>query len=155
MNTLPKREFLRARQAGATLIEVLVSVLVLSIGLFGAAALQISAMRNNQSSYEHAQMTVLTQGMLDAMRANLAGVATGQYEIAAWTCAAPAEGTLAATDLALWIGNVQAQIHPGACARITCPAPAPRRDCTVGIRWDDSRATGGSNAQVFEVRSRL
>lgn len=145
----------RALQAGTTLIEVLVSVLVLSIGLFGAAALQVSAMRNNQSSYEHAQMTVLTQAMLDSMRANLAGVANGQYEIADWTCTPPAAGTLAATDLSVWIGTVQAQIHPGACGRITCPDPAPRRDCTVGIRWDDSRATGGSSAQVFEVRSRL
>ena len=147
----PRRPSRRTLQAGATLIEVLVSVLVLSIGLFGAAALQISAMRNNQSSYEHAQMTVLTQGMLESMRTNLAGVAAGQYEMATWTCTAPAAGTLAATDLAQWIANVQAQVNPGACGRITCTG----RDCTVGIRWDDSRATGGSSAQVFEVRSRL
>lgn len=139
------------RQRGGTLIEVLVSVLVLSIGLLGAAALQIGGLRNNQSNYEHAQMTVLTQGMLDSMRSNLAGVTTGQYEIAAWTCAPPAGATLAETDMAQWIGGLQAQINPSACGRITCDV----RDCTVGIRWDDSRATGGSNAQVFEIRSGL
>lgn len=139
------------RQRGGTLIEVLVSVLVLSIGLLGAAALQISGLRNNQSNYEHAQMTVLTQGMLDSMRSNLAGVAAGQYEIAAWTCAAPAGATLAATDVAQWIGGLQTQINPSACGRIACVA----RDCNVGIRWDDSRATGGSSAQVFEIRTRL
>ncbi len=141
----------RLQQRGGTLIEVLVSVLVLSIGLLGAAALQMGALRNNQSNYEHAQMTMLTQGMLDSMRGNLAGVTAGQYEMAAYTCVAPAGATLAATDIAQWIGGLQTQINPGACGRITCVA----RNCTVGIRWDDSRATGGSNAQVFETRSRL
>jgi type IV pilus assembly protein PilV len=141
----------RTLRRGGTLIEVLVSVLVLSIGLLGAAALQASAMRNNQSSYEHAQMTVLTQGMLDSMRNNLAGVTAGEYEMAGWTCAAPAGATLAATDIAQWIGGLQAQINPSACGRITCVA----RDCTVSIQWDDERGTGGSNAQQFELRSRL
>ena len=141
----------RIRQAGLSLIEVLVSVLVLSIGLLGASALQVTGLRNNQSNYEHAQMTVLTQSMLDAMRNNLAGVEAGEYEIATWTCAAPAGATLAADDVAQWIDSVQAQIHPGACGRITCAG----RDCSVGIRWDDSRATGGSDTQAFEIRSRL
>ena len=75
----------------------------------------------------------------------------GEYEIATWTCAAPAGATLAADDVAQWIDSVQAQIHPGACGRITCAG----RDCSVGIRWDDSRATGGSDTQAFEIRSRL
>ncbi len=141
----------RRRQRGGTLIEVLVSVLVLSIGLLGAAALQVSAMRNNQGSYEHAQMTVLTQGMLDSMRNNVSGVTAGEYESAAWTCAPPAGSTVAANDLAQWIGGLQTQINPGACGRIACVG----RDCTVGIRWDDSRATGGTAAQIFEIRSRL
>lgn len=141
----------RRQSAGGSLIEVLVSVLVLSIGLLGASALQVTGLRNNQSNYEHAQMTVLTQSMLDAMRNNLAGVQGGDYEMTDWTCAAPAGGTLAAADLAQWIDSVQAQIHPGACGRITCNV----RDCTVGIRWDDARATGGSDTQAFEIRSRL
>lgn len=141
----------RKKQRGGTLIEVLVSVLVLSLGMLGAAALQATALRNNQGSYEHAQMTVLTQGMLDSMRSNIAGVTAGEYEMASWTCTAPTGAGLADTDIAQWINSAQAQVNPGACARITCAT----RDCTVGIRWDDARATGGSSAQVFEVRSQL
>lgn len=136
---------------GGTLIEVLVAVLVLAIGLLGAAALHATALRNNQSNYEHAQVAVLTQGMFDAMRGNLAGVTAGAYEMSSWTCTAPGAGTLAAADIAGWIAGLQAQIHPGACGRITCTG----RDCTVGIRWDDSRATGGGTAQVFELQGRL
>ena len=131
--------------------KCMVSVLVLAIGLLGAAALHTSALRNNQSNYEHAQMTLLTQGMFDAMRSNIAGVTGGGYEMASWTCAAPAGGTLAGDDIAAWIGDLQAQINPGACGRITCTA----RDCTVGIQWDDARATGGASAHSIEVRGRL
>ena len=141
----------RRQSAGGSLIEVLVSVLVLSIGLLGASALQVTGLRNNQSNYEHAQMTLLTQGMFDAMRSNIAGVTGGGYEMASWTCAAPAGGTLAGDDIAAWIGDLQAQINPGACGRITCTA----RDCTVGIQWDDARATGGASAHSIEVRGRL
>jgi type IV pilus assembly protein PilV len=130
---------------------VLVSVLVLSVGLLGAAALQLGAVRNNQSNYEQAQMTVLSQGMLDSMRSNLAGVTAGAYQTGGYTCTAPAGATLAATDLAQWLGGLQTQINPSACGSINCVGS----DCTVGIRWNDSRATGGSAAQAFTLRSRL
>ena len=136
---------------GSTLIEVLVAVLVLALGLLGAAALHASVLRNNQSNYEHAQMSVLSQGMFDSMRGNLAGVTTGSYESATWTCTAPGGGTLAQQDIAVWINSLHAQINASACGRITCTA----RDCTVGIRWDDSRATGGAAAQVYELRGQL
>lgn len=148
---MTRRLPLRRAPRGGTLIEVLVSVLVLAIGLLGAAALHTAALRNNQSNYEHAQMTLLTQGMFDAMRSNIVGVTGGAYEIASWTCSAPSGGTLAGDDIGAWIGALQAQINPGACGRITCTA----RDCTIGIRWDDARATGGDAAQTFEVRGRL
>lgn len=140
----------RRQSAGGSLIEVLVSVLVLSIGLLGASALQVTGLRNNQSNYEHAQMTVLTQSMLDAMRNNLAGVEAGEYEIATWTCAAPAGPRWPQTTWRNGSTAFRRRSTP-ACGRITCAG----RDCSVGIRWDDSRATGGSDTQAFEIRSRL
>ena len=139
------------RQAGATLIEVLISVVVLAIGLLGAAGLQSSALRNNQSSYERAQMTVLAQGMLDAMRNNLAGVDAAGYQKTSWTCSAPTGSGLATADVARWIGDLKTQINSSACGQIECAG----RNCTVGIRWDDSRGTGGSSALVFRIASRL
>lgn len=141
----------RRRLLGGSLIEVLVSVLVLTFGLMGAAALQVRALRNNQSSYEHAQMTVLVHSMFDAMRANITDVDAGGYEMPDWTCAVPGASSLAGRDRANWIANLQAQIQPGACGRISCTA----RECRVGIRWDDARATGGSATQTFELRGRL
>jgi type IV pilus assembly protein PilV len=142
---------LGARQAGFSLVEVLVSVLVVSVGLFGAAALQANALRNSQGSYERTQVAILSQGMFDAMRANIAGVDAGAYNTSGFACTAPAAGSLAASDLGRWIGDVRAQMNPGACGQVTCVA----RVCTVSVRWDDSRAVGGSNARSVTIRGQL
>lgn len=134
------------------MIEVLVAIIVLSFGMLGAAALQARALRNNQSNYESSQLTLLTQSMFDAMRANIAAVDASGYEMASWTCSPAISGSsLAAEDRRAWLTQLQAQLNSSACGRITCSA----RDCLVGIRWDDARATGGSSAQTFELRSRL
>jgi type IV pilus assembly protein PilV len=149
VNTTVRR--LRQHTRGVSLIEVLVSIVILTFGLMGAAALQGRALKNNQSSYEHAQMSIVAHSMLDSMRANMAEVNSGAYEMPNWTCVAPTGGTLAATDSAAWINSLQTQINPSACGRVTCTGT----DCLVGIRWDDSRGTAGSASQTFELRSRL
>ncbi len=59
-------------EKGFTLIEVLVAVLVLAIGLLGLAALQTTAMKNNQSAFYRSQATQLAYDMADRMRVNLA-----------------------------------------------------------------------------------
>lgn len=59
------------RTAGFSMIEVLVAVLVLSIGLLGMAALMASSMRNNQSANFRTQATNLAYDYIDMMRANI------------------------------------------------------------------------------------
>ena len=139
------------RQRGISLIEVMVSVLIVSLGLLGAAALQAAALRNNQGSYERTQTSILTQGIFDAMRANLVAVNANSYNTGGYICTAPTTGSLAGSDIARWINTLQAQVHSGACGSITCSAGA----CTVGVRWDDSRTTGGTTAQVVSMRAQL
>ncbi len=138
-------------QRGVSLVEVMVSVLIVTLGLLGAAALQATALRNNQGSYERTQTSILTQGIFDAMRANLVAVNANGYNTGGYICTAPSAGSLANSDIARWINTLQAQIHSGACGSISCAAGA----CTVGVRWDDSRATGGSTAQVVSMRAQL
>lgn len=62
------------RQAGFTLIEILVTVVVLSIGLLGIAGMQASGMRNNHAAYTKTQATNLAMDMADRIRANPKGV---------------------------------------------------------------------------------
>ncbi|MET0048914.1 MAG: type IV pilus modification protein PilV [Sedimenticola sp.] len=61
------------RQKGFSLVEVLVSVLVLSVGLLGLAGLQGTVLRSTHSAYLRSQAAILAGDMVDRMRANPAG----------------------------------------------------------------------------------
>lgn len=68
---------------GFTLIEVLVALLVLSIGLLGLAALQNTALQFNTDSYQRTQATLLAYDILDRMRTNPSAVSAGNYDVPA------------------------------------------------------------------------
>ena len=75
------------RESGFSLIEVLVALLVLSIGLLGLAMLQVQGMRFTNDSYQRTQATLLAYDLMDRMRANKVGADAGAYCL---TTAAPA-----------------------------------------------------------------
>lgn len=135
----------RRGQRGAGLIEVLVAVLILAIGLLGIAAMQTTALRNNQSALERSQAVVQSYAIFDAMRANREQAESGAYNLAALTCAIgaapdPAQ-TLAQNDLITWLQSVQATLGPDACGQVVCRVDSP---CTVTVQWNDVRASDGA-----------
>lgn len=147
----PSRPHRRRHARGTTLVEVLVSILVVSTGLFGAAALQANAAKNNQGSYDRTVITVAMQGMLDAIRSNRANIAS--YSLGQWTCAAPGGASLAASDQSRWITNLRTQVNDSACVALSCDGAT--QVCTMGVQWDDARSTGGAQAQQVFVRGQL
>lgn len=146
------------KQSGFTLLEVLVAMLVLSIGLLGLAGLMASSMRNNQSAYHSTQATWLAYDILDRMRANRAGALAGEYAAAnalgsPATCSTTAPtGLIAARDISGW-KNMIACALPVGDGRITV-TPANRR-VSVTIQWNDSRATNGVSNKQLTVESQL
>jgi type IV pilus assembly protein PilV len=58
-------------QGGFTLIEALITLLVVSIGLLGVAALQVVGLQGGAGAFRHSQATWLTYDMADRMRANI------------------------------------------------------------------------------------
>lgn len=68
------------RERGFTIIEVLIAVLVISIGLLGMAGLQTTGIQQSHNSYMKTQASMLAYDMADRMRSNLAGVNTGAYD---------------------------------------------------------------------------
>nr|WP_193553247.1 type IV pilus modification protein PilV [Xanthomonas arboricola] len=147
----------RRDQAGVSLIEVLISVVILGIGMLGIAAMQARALQNNSSSLERSQMVVQSYAILDAMRANLAAARAGAYNIG-MTCNVPTGGNLAANDQRDWINALKSSMGATACGSIQCEANGVR--CTVAVRWDDSRATAlgttdNTAQRQFSVVTRL
>jgi type IV pilus assembly protein PilV len=58
------------KNTGFTLIEVLISMLILAIGLLGLGTLQTSNIRHNLAAYNRGQAVQLLYDMADRMRAN-------------------------------------------------------------------------------------
>lgn len=135
---------------GVGLIEVLVAVLVLAIGLLGVAAMQATALRNSQSSLERSQGVMHVYTILDAMRANPDAARSGGYNMG-MTCVAPAAGSLVTSDQRQWITVLQQNLGVTACGQVACVATV----CTVTVRWDDSRGSGGSTVQTLSTRTRI
>lgn len=65
-------------QQGFTLLEVLIALVVLSVGLLGIAGLQTSGMRFNYTANVEGTAAMLAQNMADRMRANSGGGTGGQ-----------------------------------------------------------------------------
>lgn len=60
----------RAGQRGTTLVEVLISVLIMSIGMLGIAGLQAFSMSSSHQASMRSQAVILARDMADRMRAN-------------------------------------------------------------------------------------
>lgn len=132
-----------------TLIEVLVSVLILGIGLLGAAAIQLNALKYTDSSAMSSQASFIAYDMMDRIRANVDGNAAnnGANVLANYALASLSQAPVAnpnnavAQDLADFSANITAFAGAaGANSKIVIAKPI----VTITITWDDTRAAGAS-----------
>ena len=138
-------------QAGTSLLEVLIAVLILAIGLLGIAALQSLTLKNTQSASERSAAVIQSYAMLDMMRANRPEAIARLYDTG-WLCEAPDDtSTRVGGDTGRWIAQLQESVGSTACGRIDCGAVT----CTIGVRWNDERGTGGDATQEIETQTRL
>lgn len=71
---------IKTRSRGFTLLEVLIALLVFSLGLLGMAAMLIVSVKTNHTAYLRTQASFLAQSLADRMRANIPRVWTGDYD---------------------------------------------------------------------------
>ena len=129
-------------QSGFSLLEVLIALLILSIGLLGLAALQTTGLRSNQMATMRTLATQIAYDMSDRMRANPAGMANDQYVIATNGIPANPPATRADNDLTEW--RAQVARLPGGLSRITQSAGLPGPPSTpdtheITVYWDEDR----------------
>lgn len=72
MNT----EFIKNRESGATLLEVLVALVVLSLGCIVAAGLQATSQKTNHDAQQRLIATFLVNDIIEKMRTNPQGLAS-------------------------------------------------------------------------------
>ena len=147
-----------SRTRGFTLVEVLVSLVILSIGLLGIAKLMLFSSHSNDSAYLRSQATDLAYQMLDNMRANTAQavIPLGPYTTAltdtatnpGFTCVATAAcANLALYDVYQWklrlnanSGFVPAGALPNGQGSVATALVAGQTTITIVVSWDDSVA---------------
>lgn len=64
---------------GFTLIEVLVTLVIMAVGLMGLAGLQMTSLNNQLESYQRAQALLLVEDMANRLRANAVAAVAGDY----------------------------------------------------------------------------
>jgi type IV pilus assembly protein PilV len=126
---------LAMKHRGMTLIEVLVALLIVSIGLLGLAALQANSLKFNHSAYLRTQATQLAYDMGERIRANReeALINNTNYTID-FADAAPTATDVETRDLNFWINSIAATL-PNGDGEITRVA----NRFTITVRWLDDK----------------
>jgi len=136
---------LTRKETGFTLLEVLIALLVLSIGLLGLAALQTTGLRSNQMASMRTQATQVAYDITDRMRANPAGVTAGEYVIALGTT--PSGTSRAETDLIEWRDVVE-DLPGGQSDIVFCDSadvpPCDPDAHIITVYWNETRDPAAS-----------
>ena len=160
MSSNPANDFCTTsacHERGFSLIEVLVALVVLSVGLLGLAALQSTAAQFNASAYSRSQATILAYDMADRIRANreaaLDGDYTSPYPAMAPACDdAVAAGTVAEEDLGSWRRSLSCSLPSGTGA---VAFDDMTQVLTISVTWDESSRDADTPNPEFVMRTGL
>lgn len=130
-------------QSGFSLIEILITLVILAFGLIGLAGLQAVGLKNSQSSLIRSQATLAGYDILDRMRSNCSAALNGNYDLAL-SATSPPGSSIEATDLSEWLTAISNSLISG---KGGVSVDAANFIATVTIQWDDSRSTSGSSSQ--------
>lgn len=126
----------RTHQQGFSMIEVLVAILIVSVGLIGMALLQSMALKYSQSSNYRTQAVNLSSNLLEQVRANRAEASSyvGSFSALSGTCASTGSSVTSATFMNEWRCQMHKQLGSGAKAVVS----RTNNQIQVQITWADS-----------------
>ncbi len=134
---------------GFTLLEVMISVVILSIGLLGIAVMQDAAMQGTVNGSKMSIATNLADEMMERIRLKMPGVPTTALDVTDYddidtnnsATQPPTTAWQARGDYDQWKARIE-QYLPGGVGTVTVTQPATnplnRNDVTVNITWPGS-----------------
>ncbi|MBC9252242.1 type IV pilus modification protein PilV [Pseudomonas alcaligenes] len=136
---------MRKTQLGVTLIEVMIAVFISAIGVLGAAALQLNALKYTNSAVYTSQASFIAYDILDRIRANADPDNLDDYELDSTDTPSGATG-LQGTDLTDFAANVHTL--PSGEGSIGVVGSS----VTVTISWSEGKAgTSADDTGTFTV----
>ena len=159
------------RHQGASMIEVLVSILLVSVGLLGIAGLSGATFSYNKASQMRLTGIALVNDFADRARVNVYGYDLGAYDIALGDSfggtavtvpdanlnldpailaeATTAANGLAASDVDQFLRSVRNRLPQGDAVVVSRPG-ATTRDLDVWLLWQEATTDRGG-VEIFEV----
>ena len=144
------------RAGGFSLIEVLITIVILSFGLLGVASILLNGMKLNNASYLRSLATQQAYDIGDRIRANGAGVIAGNYNAITYppassctncTSASCSVANLAASDACNW-NKQNAALLPMGQGAVTRNGT----DFIIAVSWDNNK-DGVVDANDYFVNS--
>ena len=150
-----------SKSRGFTLIEVMVALVIFSIGLLGLASLQGTSLQQNHGAYMRTQATYAAYDILDRMRANK-NEATN-YDVGTGTFGAPSPLCNSASDTCsqaeirnadryFWKEGLKTLLPLGD-GSIATTSLGGRIEVTIRVLWDNTRS--GTASTSSEIRAEL
>ena len=153
------------REDGFSMIEVLVTLLIISLALLGTAGLQAYSMRLNQGGQFRSLAVFLAADLAERMEANRSGAVAGSYVLASTTGAAFLAGArsastacvgaactdadLAAYDLSQWQSAVAATL-PQSSWSVAQAVSGSQSTYTITLNWVDRRTNTNMDTPVSD-----
>lgn len=149
-----------ARAQGFSLVEVLIALIVLSVGLLGIAKMEALALSSTTVSSRRALAAIEAASLADAMHVNrgywAANAAAVDITLSGTTvtnppatppaaCAPCSSAALAAYDLQNWANDLK-QMLPNYQATVQCNSSTPV-ECSIQLQWSE-QAVGMNNNQA-------
>ncbi|MFN3630939.1 MAG: type IV pilus modification protein PilV [Casimicrobiaceae bacterium] len=156
-----ERMCVRGEEEGFSLLEVLVTLVIVAIGLLGVAGLQVSAIKLNFVAETRSKGVIYAADILERIRANPLNAPAYATD---FDDEATSDATQAERDLRDWkqalaqLPNGEGKIVVTATDASLCELPAISRcsDVEVTIRWTESNVVGGSSSkQEFKTKTRV
>jgi type IV pilus assembly protein PilV len=153
-------------QQGFSMLEVLITLVIVATALFGTAGLQAYAMRMNQGAQFRAQAVFLASDIAERMESNKAAAVAGNYVVAltstpsaaATDCTANGcdPAALSAWDVSQWelaiAGNANnPALLPQPSWSITQTTPGNPSTYRIEISWTDRRSDKTSGGENFTL----
>lgn len=143
----------RGPQSGLTLVEILVAILVVSVGLLGVAGLQATSLTANRVAYARTQATILAYDMADRMRVNREAALNGEFDNAYTENSAPSgSSTLVANQVSDWLGRIASNL-PNGKGLIDTDIAGCSTCARIGVQWEDRQ--DASTTVTFKYDTRI
>ena len=150
----------KTNNQGLTLVEVMVALVILSVGLLGLAGLQIAGLRGVTGSNNRVQATMVANDLAERMGANFNSANNYIGNLQANACPAAgadcftgncATNTMAAYDLEQICQTMATQLPPGSTMTVACPGACIMGSTfTITVNWNE---VGDSNVAVAQARN--